>query len=182
MWQGVCLVPVCRHVRSGGTVVPTELLALRRRERSARTPDLRPGAVCCRGPPKREGVPPLLNKARAVSKCPLQLVNAYRPPNPPLYQSISTVMEDGFQTPCLTTSLSLPGPSPTGPGRTDRQSSPTTTHPAPRTAVWTAWSVRPAVRPWRVFLTRPRGQADSHQAGWANRQFEAKAKASWIVA
>jgi hypothetical protein len=57
-------------------VVRAELLARRRRERSDRTPDLRPGAVCCRWPPNREGVPPLVNKARAGYQCPLQLVNA----------------------------------------------------------------------------------------------------------
>src|SRR5215471_14586492 len=34
-------------------VVPAELLALRRRERSDLTPDLRPGEVCCQWPPNR---------------------------------------------------------------------------------------------------------------------------------
>ena len=57
--------------------VPAELLALRRRERSDLTPDLRPGEACCRWPPNREGAHPPVNKARAVYKRPLQLVNAY---------------------------------------------------------------------------------------------------------
>ena len=64
-------------------VVPAELLALRRREVSDLTPELWPGAVCCRWPPNREGGPPLLNNARAGSKCPLQLVNAYDRHGPP---------------------------------------------------------------------------------------------------